>query len=121
MHPLRRHTISFQHAIDGLRYTFKSQPNFRVHSIFAILAISAGFFFSITPSEWSVVVLVISWVLVAEMINTSIEAVIDLHTSLYHDLAKIAKDVSAGMVLLSATMAVIVALIIFLPKIWLLF
>lgn len=121
MHPLKRHTISFKHAIDGLTYTFRSQPNFRVHSIFAFFAISAGLFFSISPSEWAVIVLVVAWVLVVEMINTSIEAVVDLHTDVFHDLAKIAKDVAAGMVLLSAVMAVIIGLIIFLPKIWLLY
>lgn len=121
MHSLKRHTISFKHAIDGLVYTFRSQPNFRVHTIFAILAISSGFYFSISPSEWAVITLVISWVLVAEMINTTIESVIDLHVQTYHDLAKIAKDVSAGMVLLSAIMAVVVGLIIFVPPIWQLF
>lgn len=121
MHLLKRHTISFKHALDGIVYTFKSQPNFRVHSVFAILAISLGFYFSISSSEWAVIILVISWVLVAEMINTTVESVIDLHTQTYHDLAKVAKDVSAGMVLISAIMAVIVGLIIFVPQIWPLF
>lgn len=118
---LRHHTISFKHALEGLIYTFKSQPNFRVHTVFALFAISSGLFFSITPSEWSVIVFVIGLVLICEMINTSIESVVDLLTDQYHLSAKIAKDVSAGMVLVSALIAVITGLLVFIPHLWLYF
>lgn len=115
MSRLKQHTISFKHAFDGVIYTFKTQPNFKVHVIFAILATIAGFYFQITRAEWAVIIFIIGLVLIAEMINTSIEAVVDLHTEQYHDLAKIAKDVSAGMVLITAVMAIITGVLIFLP------
>ncbi|OGD71773.1 diacylglycerol kinase [Candidatus Collierbacteria bacterium RIFCSPLOWO2_01_FULL_50_23] len=115
MSRLKQHTISFKHALDGVIYTFKTQPNFKVHLFFALLAPVAGFYWEISRAEWAVVVFIIGLVLVAEMINTSIEAVVDLHTEQFHDLAKIAKDVSAGMVLITATMAVVSGILIFLP------
>ena len=115
MSRLKQHTISFKHALDGVIYTFKTQPNFQVHIFFAILATIAGFYWEISRAEWSVIIFIIGLVLVAEMINTSIEAVVDLHTEQYHDLAKVAKDVSAGMVLITALMAVITGILIFLP------
>lgn len=115
MSRLRQHTISFKHALEGVIYTFQTQPNFQVHTLFAFLAILAGFFFHITNAEWAVIVFIIGLVLVAEMINTSIEAVVDLHTEQFHELAKTAKDVSAGMVLITALMAVITGFLVFLP------
>lgn len=114
---LRRHTISFKHAWDGIVHTFKTQPNFQVHTVAAIVAISAGFILDINSAEWAVVIFVIGLVLVAEMVNTSVEAVVDLLTDKYHLKAKIAKDVAAGMVLVSATIAVITGILVYLPRI----
>jgi diacylglycerol kinase len=118
---LKQHTISFRHALDGVIYTFRTQPNFQVHTFFAILAAAAGFIFRISSAEWAVIVFIIGLVLVAEMINTSIEAVVDLHTEKFHELARVSKDVSAGMVLVTATMAVITGILIFLPHLLTLF
>ena len=118
---LRHHSISFKHALDGIIYTFTTQPNFRVHTIFAVLAIVSGFFLKITTSEWSVIIFVIGLVIICEMINTSLESVTDLLTDQYHLSAKIAKDVSAGMVLVSAFIAVITGLLIFAPHLWVYF
>lgn len=115
MSRLRKHTISFKHAFDGVVYTLKTQPNFQVHVIFAIIAVSLGFIFRISGSEWAVILFVIGLVLVAEMVNTSIESVVDLLTDKYHISAKIAKDVAAGMVLVTATVAIITGILIFAP------
>lgn len=117
MSPIKRHTISIKHAIDGVSYTIKTQPNFRIHIIAAIIAIFTGLYLNISSAEWSVIVFIIGLVLVAEMINTCIESVVDLHTEKFHELAKIAKDVSAGMVLTTAVMALITGLLVFLPHI----
>ncbi len=117
MSRLRQHTISFKHAFDGLLYTLKTQPNFQVHVVFALIAISLGFVLKITNSEWAVILFVIGLVLVSEMVNTSIESVVDLLTDKYHLSAKIAKDVSAGMVLVTAGIAVITGALIFVPHI----
>lgn len=115
MSRLRKHSISFKHAFDGVIYTLKTQPNFQVHVLFAIIAISLGFIFSISRAEWAVILFVIGLVLVAEMVNTSIESVVDLLTDKYHLSAKIAKDVAAGMVLVTATIAIITGILIFMP------
>ncbi len=115
--PFRIHRISFKHAFDGIVYAVKTQPNFRFHLLATVAVILLGIYFSISPVEWLVLVFTINTVLVAEMVNTSIESMVDLITLERRADAKIAKDVSAGMVLVSAILAVVVALIIFLPKI----
>lgn len=115
--PLRIHKISFKHAFDGFIYAVRTQPNFRFHLLATIVVILFGMYFSISPTEWLILVFTINTVLVAEMINTSLEAMVDLITLERRNDAKIAKDVSAAMVLISATLSIVVALIIFLPKI----
>lgn len=108
---------SFSFAIEGIKYTLKTQPNMRIHVIVAIVAILAGFFFKISYNEWLALVIVISFVFMLEIINTAIETLVDLYTEEYHELAKIAKDTAAGAVMVAAIMSVCVGLIIFLPKI----
>lgn len=115
MLPVRRHQISFKHALNGLLYTTTSQPNFRVHLGATIIALFLGFYLKITRTDWLILVFTISLVLIAETVNTSIESMTDLLSAKYHQKAKIAKDTSAGMVLLSALASVIIGLIIFLP------
>lgn len=115
--PFRIHRISFKHAFDGFVYAIKTQPNFRFHLLASIIVVLLGIYFSISPTEWLILVFTVNMVLIAEMINTSIEAMVDLITLERRADAKIAKDVSAATVLISATLSVIVALIIFLPKI----
>ncbi len=114
---LRVHHVSFRHAFDGLLHVLKAHPNFRFHILATICAVLLGVFFRISTFEWLILVFTINTVLVAEMINTSIESMVDLITLEHRQDAKIAKDVSAGMVLVSAILAIIVALLIFLPKI----
>jgi len=113
----RIHRVSFQHAFDGIVYTVKSQPNFRFHLLASICATLLGIYFQISLIEWLVIIFTINMVLVAEMVNTSIESVIDLITLERRQDAKIAKDVSAGMVLVSAVLAICIGFVIFLPKI----
>ena len=115
--PFRIHKISFKHAFDGLVYSIKTQPNFRFHLLASIAVVLLGLYFAITPTEWLILVFTINTVLVAEMINTSIEAMVDLITQERRVDAKIAKDVASAMVLISASLSIIIALIIFLPKI----
>lgn len=114
---LRRHTVSFKHAIEGICYTFTSQPNFRFHLIAMIAVILMGIYFSISSVEWLILFFTFNTVIVAEMLNTSVEYMVDLITLERREDAKHAKDVSAGMVLVSAIFAVVIGLYIFLPKI----
>ena len=115
--PFRIHRVSFDHAFDGFIYAIRTQPNFRFHLLATIVVILLGLYFSISPLEWLILVFAINTVLVAELVNTSIEAMVDLITLERRADAKIAKDVAAAMVLVSAALSVIVGLIVFLPKI----
>ena len=115
--PFRIHRVSFKHAFDGLVYAISTQPNFRFHLLATMVVILLGIYFSLNSLEWLVLIFTINTVLVAEMVNTSIEAMVDLITLERRADAKIAKDVSAAMVLVSSILSVVVALIIFLPKI----
>ena len=107
---------SFGFAFAGLFYCFRTQRNFRIHVAAAIVAVVAGGLLGLTWVEWAVVAAVIVLVMAAEMVNTMIEALVDLVTVEYHPLAKVAKDVAAGVVLLTAIGSVVVGALIYLPK-----
>ncbi len=112
---LRRHHISFKNAFAGFFWAIRTQPNFRVHFTLAVFALILGVILQITKIEMVIIVFTIVLVLAAEMINTSLESMTDLVTKEWRQEAKIAKDVSAGMVLLTSFGAVAVGLFIFLP------
>lgn len=113
----RTHIDSFKDAFAGLTWSFKTQPNFRIHLILALIAILLSWFFQITFIEFAIIVFTIVLGLTAEMINTSIESMTDLITTEYRESAKIAKDVAAGMMLVTAIGAILVAIAIFIPHI----
>lgn len=113
----KKHTVTFQYAFQGVGYTFRTQPNLRIHFFFALLAILLGVILKISLIEWVVIAFTIFWVIISEMINTSIESIVDLITKDYQVEAKVAKDVAAGMVLMGALGSIMVGLIIFGPKI----
>lgn len=113
---LHRLLKSFTYAFDGLKYAFKYEQNILVHTLATILVIIAGIFFKISLTEWLVLALIIGLVIATELINTSIEATIDLVTKEVHPLAKVAKDTAAAAVLVFGLTAIIIGCIIFLPK-----
>lgn len=108
---------SFKCALNGIKYGFESQRNILIQMFFAILVIALGVFFKISPIEWIILSLTIAFVLFAEFVNTSIETTIDLITEEYNEKAKLAKDICAGAVLVSAINSVIVGLVIFAGRI----
>ena len=114
----RHHHLSFRTALSGLILAAKTELNMKIIIICAILVVGAGFLLKISYNEWLTVILTIALVFLAEMINTSIEAVADLITSQWHEDAKIAKDVAGGMVLLVSFFAFVIGLMIFLPKLF---
>ena len=114
---LQKRSASFRYAINGLTNMFKSEPNARIHAIAATMAVLAGFFFQISRMEWIAVVLCIALVLSLEALNTAIEHLTDLVSPGINPLAGKAKDVAAAAVLLGAIGSVLVATLIFLPKI----
>lgn len=108
---------SVGHAIDGIEYTINKERNIKLEILAAIIVSVAGFILKITLTEWLVMLLVISMVLSLELINTAIERCVDLVTKDYHDLAKAAKDASAGAVFMMSLFSIIIGIVIFLPKI----
>ena len=108
---------SMNHAIDGINYTSGHERNFKIEIVFAIFVIIAGVFFKVSKIEMVVLLLTVASVLSLELINTSIERCVDLVTKDYQELAKIAKDVAAGAVLIMSIFSVFIGIIIFLPKI----
>ena len=109
--------VSFGHAMDGISYVVSHERNFIIELVFAVLVTIASFILKVSLIEWCILVLVIGVVLALEMINTAIERCVDLVTKDYRELAKIAKDVSAGAVLVMSMFSVILGILIFLPKI----
>lgn len=108
---------SVGHALDGIEYAINKERNIKLEILFAIIVSVAGFLLNISLTEWVVIILVISMVLSLELVNTAIERCVDLVTKDYHELAKAAKDVSAGAVLIMSMFSVIIGIVIFLPKI----
>jgi diacylglycerol kinase len=108
-------------AIAGVRHAFRSQRNLRIHGVIAGVVIIAALVLRISRAEWAVVVSLIALVIGLELLNTAIEALVDLSSPTSHPLAKIAKDTAAGAILLVALGSLAVGLIIFLPRLWQLF
>lgn len=113
---IRRFTDSFNYAIEGIIYAIKTQRNMKIHMIIAILVLLLSLFFDFTKIEMLILFITITLVIVLEMINTAIEATIDVLANYYHPLAKIAKNVAAGAVLISAVNAVLVGYLLFFEK-----
>jgi len=114
---VRRLIDSLNYAFEGIIYALKTQRNMKIHFLVAIIVLIGSLFFDLTRMEILILLLTISMVIVAEMINTSIESTIDLITDKYHIFAKIAKNVAAGAVLIAAINSIIVAYLIFFHRI----
>lgn len=108
----------FLNAFRGMRVFWLTTKNLYVHLVAAFLAIILGFYFHVSATEWSLLIFAIGLVIVAEAFNTAIEIDIDLTSPQYHPYARDTKDVAAAAVLLSVFTAVLIGLIIFLPKIF---
>lgn len=107
--------LSFRYAGQGVWYAVRTQRNFRIHLTISAIVILLGILLGLSTMEWAILSITIAFVLMTELFNTAIEAVIDLVQPDYHPLAKIAKDAAAGGVLIVATGAVVVGLFLFVP------
>ncbi len=105
------------HAIDGVIRAFKTERNLRIDYIIGMLVLIFSLFFDFTKTEFACICLTIGFVLFAEMINSTVEYIVDLITDKYDDRAKAAKDIAAGGVLISSCVAVVVAYFLFVDKI----
>jgi diacylglycerol kinase len=114
---VRKFFKSFHYAFEGIHYVFRNDQNLLAHFLVGALVIGASIFLHVTPFEMGILGLTIMMVISAEMINSAIEKMVDLITKEHRAEAKIAKDVAAGMVLLTAIAAFIIGALIFLPYI----
>jgi diacylglycerol kinase (ATP) len=106
---------SFNNAFDGIVYALKTQRNMRLHFFAMVVVLLASLVLKIKKTDFLILVLTIAFVIVTEMINTAIEATIDLITQEYHPMAAIAKNVAAGAVLVAAGIALVVGYLVFYP------
>lgn len=107
---------SVGHAVDGIEYVANHERNFRIEIFIAIFVTVMSFFLNVSILEWCLLILVIGIILALEMVNTAMERCVDLVTKDYKELAKIAKDVAAGAVLIMSMFSVILGILIFLHK-----
>ena len=109
---------SIKYALEGILLVLKTQHNAWIHATATLLVIALGTFFTLTGTEWLLLVLSISAVWVAESFNTALEYLADAITKDFHSSIKKAKDISAGAVLISCVGSVIIGFIIFVPKLY---
>ena len=107
---------SFFYAAKGLRYAFSTQRNFRIHVGFALVAFVLGLFLGLNKSDLAIMALTATSVLIVELLNTAIESVVDLAIGKrFHPLAQIAKDCSAGAVLVASISSLLIAVLLLFP------
>lgn len=104
---------ALKNALNGIMYTLKTQRNLKIQIVFAILAVIFGFVLKINSVEWLILILTIFFVFFAELFNTAIETAVDLYTLEYNEKAKIAKDVAAGAVTISAICSIFIGIGLF--------
>ena len=109
---------AFGYAFEGLGHVLKTERNFQVHVLAATIVIISGILTKLSLQEWFVVLILIGGMLALELLNSAVERVVDLTTSEQHPLAKQAKDLAAGAVLIFAIFSAVIGFLIFLPK-WL--
>ncbi|MCL5970785.1 MAG: diacylglycerol kinase family protein [Patescibacteria group bacterium] len=112
------HFRSFREAINGLKHAFSEHPNFRIHLLLSILVIFLAFYYQINRIEMLIIILTIVIGFTVEFLNTAIESVCDLVTLEWRKDIKIAKDVGAAMMLITALGSVIIGLLVFYPYIF---
>ncbi|MBI2018827.1 diacylglycerol kinase family protein [Candidatus Daviesbacteria bacterium] len=107
--------LSFKYALEGIVTALKEEPNLKIHFFISVLTLTLSYFLQISRQDWINIILVIGFVFAVEFTNTAIEATVDAFTESKHPGAKLAKDISAGAVLVAAVTAIALGLLIFFP------
>jgi diacylglycerol kinase len=110
-----RRAQSFKHALDGGWHVIVTEPNARIHVGAALGVVVLGTWLGLPARDWAVLVLAIAGVVATETMNTAVERAVDLAQPAHHPLAKLSKDVAAAAVLISATAAAVIGLLIVFP------
>lgn len=108
---------SFGYAFKGLFYLIATETHFKIHCISAIVVTALGFYYNISTTEWLIQCLIIALILALEALNSAIEKSLDALHPQHHIKIGLAKDIAAAAVLIASIFAVIMALIIYIPKV----
>ncbi len=112
---MKKFLLGFKYAMQGVRYAFSTQINFRFHSVAAVLVLLAGLYLGLSNSEWLWILTAIFLVIVAELFNTALEVLVDLVSPGFNAKAGIVKDLGSAAVLLTALLSFTIGLFIFVP------
>ncbi|WP_303309693.1 diacylglycerol kinase family protein [Hymenobacter sp. BT730] len=115
---VRQRAASFGHAFRGVRMALATELHLQFHAGATVAVVALGFYFHLARWEWALVALAVGAVWSAELLNTAVEAIVDLVSPQYHPLAGRAKDIAAGAVLVVALGALVVGGLIFGPRLW---
>lgn len=107
---------SFRHALAGLTWIFATQPNAWIHAVASVIVVALGLGFGLSAGEWLALILTIALVWFAEAMNTAFEHLCDVVQPEFHESVKRSKDIAAAAVLIAAAAAMLVGLIVFLPR-----
>lgn len=107
---------SFGYAFQGIFNTIRTERNIKIHCVVAILVTIFGIWLQISRTEWMICFILFGLILALELVNTAVEATVDLCTEDRRPLAKKAKDAAAGAVLIAAIFAAVIGLMIFIPR-----
>ena len=114
---IKDYFYSTKYSIEGLLYAYKNEKSLWMHGFCSIIAICLGIIFKITLVQWSMILISLGIILAIELLNTAIEAVVDMITLEYHPLAKIAKDCGSAATFVAVLIGLIISAFIFIPKI----
>lgn len=118
---IKHFVYSTKYSFEGIIYGYKNEMSLQLHGILSIAAIILGIVFKINLIEWSMLLISLGAILFIELLNTAIEAVVDMITIEFNPLAKIAKDCGSGATYVATIIAIAIAAFIFVPKIIILF
>lgn len=114
---IKRFFYSIKYSFNGLIYAYKNEKSLAIHGILSIITIILGFILQISHTQWAVILIALAAILAFELVNTAMEAAIDLVTLEYKELARIAKDCCSGATFVMSLIGFIIAMVTFVPKI----
>ena len=113
---IKRFIASIRNSLNGLIYAYLNEQSLTLHVVATIFVLGSGFYFGISKMQWAILVVVMAIIIIAELLNTAIEAVVDLVTDEYHPLAKVAKDCASAAAFVASLLALGLYLYVFIPK-----
>lgn len=112
---IKRVLYSAKYSIDGLQYAYRHEKSLWLHGVCSVIAVALGVFFQITHMQWSLVLISLAVILAFELVNTAMEACVDMVTLEYNELARIAKDCCSAASFVMSVTGIVIMTVVFLP------